>query len=202
MNRHVFIKATEEGEKLNLTYEQEHNCKLIYKKSDKEIEYQFYEFWDISADREYSDDYIIVPFRSAYDGLFNYTSRDIFANIIGSTSDPCPSSSWVSLLISVGINCNQCVTDGDFYDSRDHSGRTYFTDYSCGGGIVGGHVMNRFDATSVQAGFSVYLLPICHNHNSCCTDSTGRNGSGFYMMARQNGKGIRLRAYLRLSDNC
>ena len=30
MNNHIFLPATEEGAKLNLTYEQEHTCKVVY----------------------------------------------------------------------------------------------------------------------------------------------------------------------------
>lgn len=198
MNNHIFLEATEQGKTLDLTYEQEHTCKVVYKPAEDGKGYVFSELWDVRPETKYPDDHIIVPVRSVYETDFYYQTNDIFANIIYSTHDHCPASSWVQLLISKGIDCSQCVMDGTFYDSRDHTGRTYFTDYHCGGGIKGGHLINCFAAAEVSRGASVLMLPICHNHNSCCTDNTGRNGSGFYMMPRNPGKGIRLKGYLTL----
>lgn len=198
MNNHIFLPATEEGAKLNLTYEQEHTCKVVYKPAEDGKGYVFSELWDIRPEIKYSDSYIIVPVRSVYVDKFTYRADDIFANIIHSSADHCPSNSWKQLLISHGIDCSQCATDGYFYDSKDHSGKTYFTDYQCGGEIKGGHIINSFSADTVPSGSFVYMLPICHNHNSCCTDDTGRNGSGFFMMPRSEGQGIRLRGYMVL----
>lgn len=198
MNKHIFLAATEEGAKLDLTYEQEHTCKVVYKPAEDGKGYVFSELWDIRPETEYPDDHIIVPVRSVYVDKFNYQANDTFANIIDSTNDHCPDKSWIQLLISKKIDCSQCATDGYFYDSRDHSGKTYFKDYHCGGGIKGGHIINAFSASPVAKGSYVYMMPICHNHNSCCTDNTGRNGSGFFMMPRSRGQGIRLKGYLTL----
>lgn len=196
MNHHIFLEATEEGKALNLTFEQEHTCKVVYKPAKDGNGYVFSELWDVRPQSTYPDDHIIVPVRSVYEGTFSYRANDIFANIIGSKDDHCPASSWIQLLIDQGINCSQCVMDNTFYDSRDHTGRTYFKDYQCGNGIIGGHLINSFEADTVRKGASVLMLPICHNHNSCCTDNTGRNGSGFYMMPKKAGIGIRLKGYL------
>lgn len=197
MNRHVLFEATEEGKKLNLTFEQEHNCKLVYKETEDREGYVFTELWNMDPDEEYSDAHIIVPLRSVFAGTFLYKANDIFANIIGSTPDHRPTKSWKQLLIDHGIDCGQCVTDGYFYDSRDQSGKTYFRDFACGGDIIGGHVISGFAAKEMATGSTVLMIPICHNHNSCCTDDTRKNGSGFFMMPEKGGTGIRLTGYLR-----
>lgn len=197
MNHHIFLAATEKGKTLQLSYEQEHTCKVVYKPSEDGEGYVFSELWDVRPEKEYPDDHIIVPVRSVYVGPAPYEDNDVFANVIGSDPDPCPSSSWIQLFRDHGIACDQCATDGTFYDSRDPSGRTYFTDYHCGGGIKGGHVINATAASSLRPNSYVYLLPICHNHNSCCTDNTGRNGSGFFMMPESAGTAILLSGYLK-----
>lgn len=197
MNQHIFLEPTESGITLELTFEQEHNCKVVYKETEDGQGYAFCGLWDNRPEAEYSDEHIIVPLRSVYDCDIPYTSRDIFANIIDSDPDHCPASSWLQLFRDHNIPCTTCVTDGTFYDSRDQTGRTYFTGLSCGGGMVGGHVINSFNAASVAQGSYVLLLPICKHHNSYCTDNTGRNGSGFFMMPRQRGYAIQLRGYLQ-----
>lgn len=200
-NRHVFIAATEKSGELNLTYEQEHNCKLVYKKCGDGDTYVFDSLWDTDVNRVYSKDYIIVPLRSVYEDKISYGPGENFVNVIGSDKDPIHgANSWKELLKNNGISCDSCATDSYFYDSKDHSARTYFTDYRCNGDVIGGHVIGGFDAQSVAAGMHVYLLPICSLHNVACTDRTGRNGAGFFMLTGRSGQGIRLKNYLKESD--
>lgn len=197
MNRHVYMSPTESGLSLNLTHEQEHQCKVVYKKSESDdAKYIFFELWNPA--RDYSEDYIIVPLRSSFGGVEKYDSGQLFSNIIGSTYDPHPkgySGPWIDLLKAKGINCDKCVTDGYFYKPSDHSGGTYFTDYKCDTTMVGGHVLESFNNESPAEGSTVYLVPICHNHNSCTTDTSGKNGSGFYMITKSSGKAIVLENY-------
>lgn len=201
MTRQIFLGSTPEGARLNLTYEQEHICKLVYKRDETNLNlYLFTGFWDPAE--EYPNDQVVVPLRSVFGGTRQYQNNQVFANIIGSTSDPRPHSctSWLDLLRQNGISCEKCVTDRYFYDPRDQSGRTYFVNYWCGGGLVGGHVVGDFENAAPAAGGTVYLIPICHNHNSCCTDKTGRNGSGFFMMPEAAGTAVVLNNYLRLGE--
>ena len=196
MNKHLFMEASEEGKKLDLTYELEHLCQLVYKKSEDGKGYVFAESWNPETD--YSEEHLIVPLKSVFEGTFNYSTNDVFANVIGSTSDPCSSSSsWIQLFRDKKIKCDSCVMEDCFYDSKDKTAKTYFTDYHCGGGIIGGHVVKGTKAQTLPKGSIVYLMPICHNHNSCCTDTTGQNGSGFFMMPQTSGKGIRLKGYFQ-----
>lgn len=199
MNNHVYFKATPHGEKLELTYEQEHCCKLVYKKNPNGKGYFYHGYWNIEENVDYSDEYVIVPLRSVYAGKASYSPYDIFANVIGSDPDPRHGyNSWISLFRQKNIPCSVCATDGYFYDSGDESARMVFNNVYCNNssGIVGGHVINEFDADSVQSGGTVYLLPICKHHNSYCLDGTGKNGSGFFMMPSTYGEVIILSNYL------
>ena len=198
MTRQIFMNATPEGAGLDLTYEQEHNNKLVYQRDETDPgRYLFAGFWD--PEEDYPDDQLVVPLRSVFGGTAQYLNNQVFANIIGSTGDPRHGyTSWLDIFRQNGVPCGNCVTDGYFYAPYDRSGRTYFVDYRCGGGMKGGHVVDDFNNASPAAGSRVYLIPICHNHNSCCTDVTGRNGSGFFMMPRTAGTAVVLNNYLRL----
>lgn len=200
MNRHITLPSTKEGEQLKLTPEQEKLCKVVYRKhKEEDNSYVFHEIWN--PDVDYSNDYIILPVRSTFGGTTPYTPTQPFANIIGSTKDPHPpgsGSSWLDLFRANKIPCDQCVTDGYFYDQKDLKGKTYYKDYSCGGGMVGGHVVADFYNDSPKIGSTVYLIPICHNHNSCSTDYSGNPGSGFYMLPKSIGTAIILTNYFQL----
>lgn len=203
MKTHLFVNTlgqTEEFKSEDFSQEVKENCKVVYAKKDDG--YYFHSLWNPDKDDQLEEDrHIIVPLHSVYGGTFNYTKNDVFSNVIGSSVDkytPDKSKSWIQLFRDKNIPCDCCVMDNTFYDSNDKSGSTYFIDYHCNGSIVGGHVINDFDAKDVSANSIVYLLPICHAHNSCCTDNTGRNGSGFFMMPEKDGKGIILRSYLTL----
>lgn len=198
MGSYMKIKATREGANLKMTRQQEEECRVIYRKTAQEGIYQYHSIWNPGSDTMPSEEEVTVSLRSVFKGIFNYKNNDVFANIIGSKDDFAAgfSGSWKELLISYGINCDCCMTDGYFYDSNDRTGRTYFINCKCNDIIVGGHVINGFEARSMPEGSLVYLLPICSHHNSYCLDDTGRNGSGFYMMPRRSGKGIILNKYL------
>jgi hypothetical protein len=193
MNRHILLEQTEEGKTLNLSFEQEHNCKVVYKKSEEEGKYSFNSLWE--PEHEYSDEYLIVPLRSVFDSIFDYQQNWVFANIVGSSGDPKHSyESWKALLENHGVDCSNCATDEKFYISSND-----MVDPSkhCGGIILGGHVVLGRKNESPPKGSTVYLIPICHNHNSCSTAGGSGPGTGFYMKTRTNGKAICLRSYFQ-----
>jgi len=197
-NRHIYLTSTEAGESLKLTQEQEHLCKVVYKKTDDPPIYRFHDLWN--PINEYSEEYIIVPFRSVFGGVQAYAPGKEFANIIGSNLDPNPSPSWLNLLKDNGIDCAKCVTDGNFYDPSNNN--KYDKNKSgaqceCSSNMVGGHVLlGQKIATQVVSGGTVNLLPICKHHNSyVCGNGVG-NGTGFYMKTRSVGKCIILNNYL------
>ncbi|SEJ89167.1 hypothetical protein SAMN05660742_12225 [Propionispira arboris] len=201
-NKHIYLPSTEAGESLKLTHEQEHLCKVVYKKTDDPKIYRFHDLWNPIND--YNEEYIIVPVRSVFGDTEKYVVGSIFANIIGSNLDPNPSSSWLKLLTNNGIACTECVTDGKFYDPSNDT--KYDKNKSgakceCSTGslnMVGGHVLlGQKIATQVGSGGTVNLIPICKHHNSyVCGNGTG-NGTGFYMKTKSDGNCILLKNYLQ-----
>lgn len=201
-NKHIYLPSTEAGESLKLTQEQEHLCKVVYKKTDDPKIYRFYDLWNPIND--YNEEYIIVPVRSVFGSFQAYKPGKEFANIIGSNLDPNPSSSWLTLLKDKNIDCTECVTDGNFYDPSSNT--KYDKNKSgakceCSTGslnMVGGHVLlGQKIATQVVSGGTVNLIPICKHHNSyVCGNGTG-NGTGFYMKTRSKGECILLNNYLK-----
>jgi hypothetical protein len=168
----------------------------VYKKNPEKEGYIFHSLWNPEAD--YSDEYAIVPLRSTYGGTFDYNPRDIFANIIGSTGDlKISGSSWKQLLTDHGISCASCFSDGNFYQTNSSGDETILPNLECNNFMVGGHVLNSSTAQTAPNGSTVYLLPICSHHNSCCGDGSGRNGAGFYMRAYSSGKGIILNSFMQ-----
>jgi hypothetical protein len=200
MNKHLFLEASKKGTELQLTFQQEQQCKAVYKKHADKEGYHFHALWN--PNRDYGDEYVILPLRSVYDGTMDYDGGDVFANIIGSTDDERHGvSAWLDLFRDHGIACDSCVTDTYFYTEKPNPEtgemeEVYFTDYRCGGGMVGGHVVGGESACEMPEGASVFLMPICHNHNSCCTDGSGKNGAGFYMHAAASGKAVKLKNYM------
>ncbi|WP_019554777.1 hypothetical protein [Propionispira raffinosivorans] len=191
-NKHIYLPSTEAGESLKLTHEQEHLCKVVYKKTDDPKIYRFHDLWNPIND--YNEEYIIVPVRSVFGSVQGYAAGMEFANIIGSKDDPNPSSSWLKLLTNNGIACTECVTDGKFYDPKTNKA---FDGYKCSDYILGGHIILGCEAKIVEKGSSVYLIPICNHHNSYACGNSGGNGTGFYMKTKSDGNCILLKNYLQ-----
>ena len=217
--RHVLLAPTEEGKKLDLTYEQEHLCKIVYNKTEDGKGYAFHDFWDPEQGITDSGEYIILPLRSTYKGTFSYTTGDCFANVLKSTPDPEPYkpvdpqnhdkhvqyTTWKELLADklgmeeedlccVMQNCYYVTGEGakevdSFCDDKDDEGCIIK------GKVVGGHVIKGMEAYKVGEGNDVYLLPICHRHNFY-SSITGKVGAGYYMKPRGNGTGAVLTGYL------
>lgn len=184
------LPFTEEGAKLALTEEQEKDCKLVYKLNEAG-DALFDGFWD--PGKEYSDEFIIVPLRSVYGGItLPMQINTDFANIIGSSHDPCPSRSWVELLRTAlgAAAVTTCCTDGNIYEARN------VTIGVCGGGIVGGHIILGQVTDSPPINSRVYLLPICSNHNV----KTPRTPGIYYMKLGRSMSAVILNHYLRSGD--
>ena len=202
-NRHKYIPFTKEGGKLDLTQEEEHGCKVVYRKTEDVGIYNFYDLWN--PERDYTDEFVILPLRSTYDGTVKYGENQIFANIIGSNEDPNHSaSSWISLFSKAdpSIPCDTCVTDGKFYNpinGESYSKTKNGSDCECSPSMVGGHILlNQKDAAKANPGDTVYLIPICKHHNSYVCGNGSGNGTGFYMKSKNSGYCIKLKNYLRL----
>ena len=127
--RHVLLAPTEEGKKLELTYEQEHLCKIVYKKTVDDEGYAFYDFWNPEQDITDSGEYMIVPLRSSYKGTFDYTKNTRFANVIGSKDDHSTDhKSWIQVLTSVlgPAATATCVMEDGYYFCRMTQQKPYF----------------------------------------------------------------------------
>jgi hypothetical protein len=178
-----------------LTPEQEHNCKVVYKKSDDdEHGYYFAGLW--SPEHEYDENHIIVPLRSVYKDTDDWKAGQEFANIIGSSNDPDPYDSWIQLFRDHSIPCDKCMTDGKYWDPQNPNSTVHIVK-DCNE-TIGGHVTpGRFCAKSDDIkGSDVNLVPICKRHNSSSYNRKG-NGGGFFMKLGQNTKVIILANYFQ-----
>lgn len=212
------LPHTEFGAKMNLTEEQEKNCKVVYRLSEEEPDvYVFDGLWDSEA--TYPDECIIVPLRSTAVNKSNRPDGYIFSNVIDSKNDPKPHdpssedpkvkySNWLKVFEDNGINYDGCKTDGNFYSPKDdhaftpqEAGKTELT---CNSSMVGGHVIPGKIAQEVQEGENVELIPICSHHNSYAiheqSEATNGNGTGFYMKLEGPTDILELIGYFRSND--
>lgn len=199
---------TLEGAKLQLTDEQENFCKVVYKKKDDHDRACFFGLWN--PEKEYSDEYLIVPFRSVYNNLTKeYPIGTTFANVEGSTDDKkhmpsiSGSNTWIGLLGEAykkeGADYSVtacCAEENTIYKSEDNTKITFSDERKgCKGDIVGGHVLLEVTRSASESrGGTVYLLPICKAHN---TDRRcGGPGTGYYMKLQYPMKAVILTRYL------
>ncbi len=210
--------VSEKSSDLVLTEEQEKYCRVVYKLDEKGGAV-FSELWDPEA--KYSDEYVIVPFRSTGGTLEAVGVGTPFANVLGSSADPLPSgqSSWLKYwlnLMNISGWYTECSTDKSFYyingngQEQKHQNILYpkknaqgyrenvnADARSCYGGLVGGHViLNATEANTVPENCSAYIIAICDKHNVSHT-SSGSWGEGFYMRVGKEHLGaIKLENYL------
>ena len=198
---------------LELTEEQEKNCRVVYKLDDEGGAY-FSGLWD--PDVEYSDEYVIVPLRSTGGKVNTIGWKTCFANVIGSKDDPKPpgQTSWISYWKSLtGESGSSCSTDGKFYYINRACEMSYTKIFypeeidgqyedtlvmaECSKTIVGGHTIIAKAANTVPPGGKVYIIPICDKHNLCYPKRYSNWGTGFYMKLKKDTQAIELQGYLR-----
>jgi hypothetical protein len=169
---------------LKLTAEQEEQCKVVYRKSEKPGEPAIFAgLW--RPDAEYSEAHLIVPLRSVFDRTEALLAGQEFVNVISSSCDPKPHgvSAWIDLLRDKNSETGYCcVREGAFHCCRGSNNN-----------MVGGHVLLCPPARDTQARTNppdpVYLLPICKFHNHYrFTD---------IMTLYQNTIAIKLKNYMR-----
>ncbi|WP_286923612.1 MULTISPECIES: hypothetical protein [Lysinibacillus] len=196
------MPTTVEGAKLQLTQEQEAKFRVVYRKTKDEQGAYFTDLWNPEID--YTDEFIIVPLRSVYDGVTDPLAIGTkFANVEGSTHDPKHGEkSWIQLLLKylpAGDVDSCCAEHNKIYvgDSQDESDEKT-NEFSCGGTLVGGHViLQATNSSTVDEGGNVHLLPICHKHNTF--RYTGWTGAGYYMKLARQMKAVKLKSYFQLS---
>ncbi len=216
MNRHVYLEPTEEGAKLNLPFELQHKCKVVYKKDPESDGYLFHSLWDDSGETHYDDEHIIVPLQSTFNGYATMNKGQLFANVVGSKDDrwnsnikDIPSNlSWQKVLELLGCDYNKCVTDGYFYYSRTNNA---IYDANAGGYVTcsvinhndknyahGSHIVVGTESLAPGINRPVYLFSLCARHNT--KDIGQGTGVGYYMKAGMNCTGIELANYLLLRN--
>ncbi|QGG52201.1 hypothetical protein [Lysinibacillus pakistanensis] len=196
------MPTTVEGAKLQLTQEQEAKFRVVYRKTKDEQGAYFADLWNPEID--YTDEFIIVPLRSVYDGVTDPLAIGTkFANVEGSTDDlKHGEKSWIQLLLKylpAGDVDSCCAEHNKIYvgDSQDESDDKT-KKFSCGGTLVGGHViLQATNSSTVDEGGNVHLLPICHKHNTF--RYTGWTGAGYYMKLARQMKAVKLKSYFQLS---
>ena len=195
MARHMFRSPTPEGAKLDLTHEQEHKLKLVYRPDEtRPGRYVCAGLWFEEDQDEYPDEYVVVPLRSVYKGLLKYKAGDKFANAIKTTKDPKPTgyTAWTAFMVDKGIDCSKCVTDGKLYNPANGSDCTGSFAGNSSKVMVGGHVLIGELNDTPEDNKTSYLLPICGYHNTKKANGATHPGCGFFMKVQADGDGIEL----------
>lgn len=203
------LAHTEHGAILELTEEQEDKCRVVYRRSEEKPDiYIFDSLWD--PDVDYSDEHIIVPLRSTYDGLSDeYKAETCFTNVQGSNSDkkypkipPMQYDfSWIEIIrrayAANGENYSTtscCAEQGRIY----RFGRKTPEKISCSDRMHGAHVLMEVNNTNIAGPHTtVYLLPLCSEHNTHSLSGTATWGTGYYMKLGCAMKAVKLRGYMQ-----
>lgn len=181
--------------------------RLVYKLDPKSQNYIFAGEHQPKADGVSDDEEaIILPVSSVYVGPVIWTANTIFSNILQSSDDKPHdqqgrTSSWHNLADAAGISWSCHAEQDKFYDcfTGQQIASTPTKTYACDTVIVGGHVMPVQQPATAAHNSIVYVLPICHNHNSKGVNHDGRtpgNGNGFFMRIRAQTPVLQLRGYI------
>ncbi len=114
---------------------------------------KFMEFYD--PEKAYGIDDTVQTIDSVWYGEIYLAATDNFANVDGSTRDPkVGGCSWIALWRSQFGVPDTCT-------SYNYGG------FTCGAGLVGGHVIPGKRAAFVPMGSNyVFIMPICYAHNN------------------------------------
>jgi hypothetical protein len=152
-----------------LTVEEYTKLMLVYHQG------RFLELYN--PEKTYDADHTLVHPESVWLGEIYLDNNDTFANVIGSTNDPkINNSSWLGLWQSQFGTATVCTS-------------LNFNGFTCGPGLLGGHVILGQTALQIAAGSGgVFIMPICVAHN---------NNDNVYMAPLQYEMGIALQNYLQ-----
>ncbi len=202
------LPPTQEAQALNVDWNRlDQELQLVYKLDQGSQDYIFAGEYDTEADGiEDDEEAIIVPVSSTYIGPIIWSANTIFSNILSSSGDTPhdqqgKSTSWHNLATAAGIAWNCHAQQNVFYDcfTGQQVANTPQKTYACDNTIVGGHVMPVQRPSTVARNSIVYVLPICHNHNSMGINHNGQtpgNGNGFFMRTNANTAVIQLKGYM------
>ena len=122
----------------------------------------------------------IDDIRSQFGGTITFATTDVFANVIGSSTDPkVDGLAWINLWKRTYPTAT--ITQCSSYD--------FPTGFGCTTNFVGGHVILGQTAQVVAAGSNdVYIIPICQKHNK---------NNNVYMRPIKENRAVWLKNYLR-----
>ena len=143
---------TKEGEKLKLLQEKK-NYLLVYKIESENGDYYFHNIWQDGD--SYDENYIVVPLNSSFVDLEEVTAGTHFVNVIGSSDDkydPDKDKAWIRVMEDIYDECGlsniekqklgRCSARNDgFIDPLSNARIPSVHPYTCGGRIVGGHIL-------------------------------------------------------------
>ena len=214
----VTLPPTELGATLNTN--DIGDIRVVYRPSEENPElYVYHDLWDQELD--YPDGYVAVPFKSIYGGYDTYKAGTVFANVIGSKNDPKPINprdptrkpytSWRQLMRNCIHNYDTCCAERnkiylsngdkavDGFECTNQGLEKPDADYKQGIWMHGAHVMmGETETKPVPEGDTVYMLPLCENHNTYVLDFTKQFGEGYYMKLGRDQEVITLNKYLKL----
>lgn len=209
----VTLLPTEFSAKLELG--DEDDLRVVYRPSERNPDFYIYhDLW--YPEEDYPDGYIAVPLGSVYVKNQTFNEGDEFVNVKGSTYDPKPNdpksgspyTSWRQLMKAKIPNYNTCCAETDIiYNSE--TGKRDFNfhctnggneapdpDYEKGIWMQGAHVlMGETSSKMPTEGATVYMLPLCKNHN-IYSSITGSYGTGYYMKLRRRQEVIVLAGFI------
>ncbi|MDE7195139.1 MAG: hypothetical protein K2O14_14415, partial [Oscillospiraceae bacterium] len=195
----VNLPPTEFGAKLKSNSDED--FRVVYRPSERNPDFYIYhDLW--YPEEDYPDGYVAVPFGSVYGGKTMYPQGTVFANVEGSSRDTKPKdpdgntcTSWRQLMKAYNLaNYTTCCAElNRIYDSAtgapllnfsctNEGEEKYDPDFNKCIWIKGAHVlMDETASRKPPEGSTVYLLPLCGEHNIHKINPNSRYGTGYYM---------------------
>lgn len=201
------LPPTKEAQALNVDWDKlDNELRLVYKLDKESGDFLFAgEYFPENDGIAENEDAIILPVSSTYVGPITWGANTVFSNILSSNGDTPhdqqgSSTSWHKLATAAGITWNCHAQQNAFYDcfTGQQVANTPQKTYACDNTIVGGHVMPMQRPATVALNSVVYVLPICHNHNSMGVNHGGTtpgNGNGFFMRTSGRTSVLQLKGY-------
>ena len=162
---------TEEGRRLNLTKEQEEECRIVFRFDKETKKLASIEPWSVEG--KYDNYCVIGPLSSTYAGRQSVDSIHPIRNVRDTTDDPNPyGDNWLGVIKLVydiwgnNYNFKNCCLDAYHYDNRSGKEIPTYLEKHNQTGIVGGHMIWRDEPSPYYKDLQYfYLLPICKTHN-------------------------------------
>ncbi|MDE5991719.1 MAG: hypothetical protein K2G87_01575 [Oscillospiraceae bacterium] len=162
MLKHVSIPYTQNGAALNLTAEQEENCRVLYKHVKDDL-YEFAGLHDPEKnDADYPDGMLALPVRSVYGGVRYIPAGTGVWNVVRSSGDTWNGSSsanWIEIWETEMKNAG-----------HPHTRKCYVAGSAgkmCNSDLYGGHMVDTPNTSPAPGSDGVvFIIPICNSHNN------------------------------------